>query len=105
MSDNRLDPKEVALRLIAEELLARRRNRDSEILAMRLILAYLGDDTDETAYLVWAIQDESGCSRDQFQVAARAAREAASWWKEHGEVEQARARILAKLDKLTGVAA
>lgn len=105
MWDDRPDPEELGRRIVAEGNARRRANRDSEILAMRLILAYLSDDPDETAYLVWAIMAEAGCSSEQFQVAARTARESASWWKEYGAAEQGRARILAKLDKLTGVPA
>lgn len=78
---------------------------DYQIRAMRLLLAFLSDDIAEMQYHTWAIADETGCDQSQFQVAMRTAHECASWWKEHGEVEQARTRILAKLEKLTGVAA
>lgn len=80
-------------------------SQEYEVLAMRLLLAYLTEDDDESAFLVWAVLDESGCSREQFQVAARTAREAASWWHSGGCAEHGRRRILSKLERLTGVAA
>lgn len=74
---------------------------DYEVLAMRLLLAFLSDDAAEITFQCWAIMDQSGCDKIQFQVAARTAREAASWWKEHDAAEDGRAHILAKLKKLT----
>ncbi|WP_199255612.1 hypothetical protein [Mycolicibacterium mengxianglii] len=100
MWDNRRDPEEVALELLASERAREKRNRDSEILAMRLLLAYLEESPDESAYLAWAIQDELGVSREHFEVAVRTARAAARWWNDNGEVEQARTRLLEKLEKL-----
>ena len=35
-------------------------SRESEILAMRLILIYLDSDTDAAAIHMWALQDETG---------------------------------------------
>ena len=79
--------------------------REYEVLAMRLLLAWLHDDPAETAYHCWAIAAESGCNHRQFQVANRTAREAAGWWKASGRTEDGRQRINAKLEKLTGVPA
>lgn len=65
----------------------------------------LSDDEAELKYHLQAIADEAGCSRDQFQVAARTAYECASWWRDTDSVEEGRQRLLAKLEKLTGVPA
>jgi hypothetical protein len=73
---------------------------DYEVLAMRLLLAFLADDHDELAHLCGRVLGESGCTVRQFQVAVRTAREAASWWKDAGRAEDGRRRITAKLDKL-----
>jgi hypothetical protein len=77
---------------------------DFEVLALRLILAYLADDPAETTALVGIMVNETGATRAQFELAEHTAREAAGWWKRAnggvGGAEKARTMLYRKLEAL-----
>ena len=74
--------------------------KDFEILAMRLILAHLADDSEETNALIRALVYETGATYYQFELADATAREAAGWWKRANGAEKARDLLYRRLDRL-----
>ncbi|MCB0934361.1 MAG: hypothetical protein KDB71_21085 [Mycobacterium sp.] len=75
-------------------------SRESEILAMRLILIYLDSDTDAAAIHMWALQDETGIDWIAFESARKSAQLAAEAWQRWGRVDDARRMLMERLGEL-----
>lgn len=81
------------------------RTVDLQVLSCRLILALLLEDQDESDDHVEGIRIASGLTRNQFQIAWRSAWEAAYYWKQRGQAEQARTGLLERIEEFVDMAA
>jgi hypothetical protein len=75
----------------------------TEILACRLILAYLLDDPVEMEFQVYAVGDESELPYEQFRLANYTAATAAQFWRDTNP-RLARKLLTERLGELTAVA-
>ncbi|MDP7725094.1 hypothetical protein [Mycobacterium sp. TY814] len=92
-------------RFNTDPALAERRRlfiRHTEVLAHRLLLAFLEDDPAERALQVLAVANDSGIRAERWELSCQTAMAAANFWRQT-DAELGRRLILARLLELTEI--
>lgn len=93
-------------RFNTDPALAERRRRfvkHTEVLALRLLLAFLEDDPAEQALQVLTVANDSGIPAERWELSTQTAMAAAKFWRQM-DAELGRRLILARLLELTDAA-